>query len=217
MIGTPGGRCRAGRRGHGRGGGEAGVPPRAGRGREGSVVRELRELVRSPSMELLGRERRRRGCSPWAAELRAAEQLRRSEKQRFGLGEARGLRSRGEVEGRKGGEGRGGVRARLPRGPARGLRPLQPRVPRAGLRQPQARGPWLAGRGIPPPSSGALSDCAEAIASAADQAARAAERLRGVKQAVGLEVLWHVDDALTWLNVAMTDEDTCAGNPRWRR
>ncbi|PUZ58357.1 hypothetical protein GQ55_5G503200 [Panicum hallii var. hallii] len=40
-------------------------------------------------MELAGRERRRRGCSPWAAELQAAEQLRLSEKQRFGLGQAR--------------------------------------------------------------------------------------------------------------------------------
>ena len=69
---------------------------------------------------------------------------------------------------------------------------------------------------IPPPGpgapsgSGALGDCAEAVASAADQAARAAERLRGVEQAVGLEVLWRVDDALTWLSAAMTDEDTCA-------
>ncbi|PAN48942.1 hypothetical protein PAHAL_9G414000 [Panicum hallii] len=62
---------------------------------------------------------------------------------------------------------------------------------------------------IPPPSSGALSDCAEAVASAADQAARAAERLRGVEHAVGLEVVWRVDDALTWLSAAMTDEDTC--------
>jgi pectinesterase inhibitor-like protein len=69
---------------------------------------------------------------------------------------------------------------------------------------------------IPPPGpgapsgSGALGDCAEAVASAAGQAARAAERLRGVEQAVGLEVLWRVDDALTWLSAAMTDEDTCA-------
>jgi hypothetical protein len=61
MIGTLGGRWRAGRRGHGHDGGKAGVPPHAGRGREGSVVRELRELARSPSMELVGRERRRRG------------------------------------------------------------------------------------------------------------------------------------------------------------
>ncbi|RLN42987.1 21 kDa protein-like [Panicum miliaceum] len=63
---------------------------------------------------------------------------------------------------------------------------------------------------IPPPGPGALGDCAEAVASAADQAARAAERLRGVEQAVGPEVLWRVDDALTWLSAAMTDEDTCA-------
>ncbi|RLM79395.1 hypothetical protein C2845_PM12G06540 [Panicum miliaceum] len=160
-------------------------------------------------MELVGRERRRRGCSPWAAELRAAEQLRRPEKQRFGLGEARpgaevAWRSRG-MQGRR--RKRWSSCAAAARGgPARGLRPLQPRVPRVGLRQPHARGPWLAGRGIPPPSSNAL----EAVASAVDQAARAAERLRGVKQAVGLEVLWRVDDVLTWLNVAMTDEDTCA-------
>ncbi|OEL23821.1 hypothetical protein BAE44_0015161 [Dichanthelium oligosanthes] len=59
-------------------------------------------------------------------------------------------------------------------------------------------------------SSGALSDCAEVVASAVDQAARAAERLAGVERAVGLEVLWRVDDALTWLSAAMTNEDTCA-------
>ncbi|TKV95351.1 hypothetical protein SEVIR_9G358100v4 [Setaria viridis] len=59
-------------------------------------------------------------------------------------------------------------------------------------------------------SSGALRDCAELVASAADQAARAAERLRGVERAVGFEVTWRVDDARTWLSAAMTNEDTCA-------
>ena len=71
---------------------------------------------------------------------------------------------------------------------------------------------------IPSPSpgsgsgSGALSDCADAVASAEDQAARAAERLGGVEQAVGgrPELLWRVDDALTWLSAAMTYEDSCA-------
>ncbi|CAN6289018.1 unnamed protein product [Urochloa humidicola] len=63
---------------------------------------------------------------------------------------------------------------------------------------------------IPPPGSGALGDCAEAVAAAADEAARAAERLRGVERAVGLEVIWRVDDARTWLSAAMTYEDTCA-------
>jgi pectinesterase inhibitor-like protein len=62
---------------------------------------------------------------------------------------------------------------------------------------------------IPPPGSTGFYDCTEAVASAADQAARAAKRLGGVEQAMGLEVLWRVDDALTWLSAAMTDEDTC--------
>ncbi|KAJ1296567.1 hypothetical protein BS78_01G311200 [Paspalum vaginatum] len=75
---------------------------------------------------------------------------------------------------------------------------------------------------IPPPSpgggggsnasssGGALADCADAVAAASDQTARAAERLRGVERAVGPEVRWRVDDALTWLSAAMTYEDTCA-------
>ncbi|CAN6312192.1 unnamed protein product [Urochloa humidicola] len=75
---------------------------------------------------------------------------------------------------------------------------------------------------IPPPgsggaSSGELGDCAEAVAAAADQAARAAERLRGVEQAVGLELIWRVDDARTWLSAAMTNEDTCADCLRPRK
>lgn len=77
----------------------------------------------------------------------------------------------------------------------------------------------LGGR-IPSPSTtgttespaGALGDCAEAVASAADLAARAAGRLDGVEQGVGPEVLWRVRDAQTWLSAgaAMTYEDTCA-------
>jgi pectinesterase inhibitor-like protein len=67
---------------------------------------------------------------------------------------------------------------------------------------------------IPSPSpgsgTGALSDCADAVASAEDQATRAAERLGGVEQAVGPELLWRVNDALTWLSAAMTYEETCA-------
>lgn len=77
----------------------------------------------------------------------------------------------------------------------------------------------LAARIPPPPASsggGALGDCAEVVASAADQAARAAERLGGVEQAVGLEVLWRVDDARTWLSAAMANEDTCADGLRPR-
>jgi pectinesterase inhibitor-like protein len=75
---------------------------------------------------------------------------------------------------------------------------------------------------IPRPGSGggdggALRDCAELVASAADQAARAAERLRGIERAVGLEVTWRVDDARTWLSAAMTDEDTCADGLRPRK
>ncbi|CAL4915132.1 unnamed protein product [Urochloa decumbens] len=68
----------------------------------------------------------------------------------------------------------------------------------------------LAARIPPPGSGGALGDCAEAVAAAVDEAARAAERLRGVEQAVGLEVIWRVGDARTWLSAAMTNEDTCA-------
>ncbi|XP_052147366.1 pectinesterase inhibitor 9-like [Oryza glaberrima] len=76
----------------------------------------------------------------------------------------------------------------------------------------------LGGR-IPSPSTtgttespdGALGDCAEAVASAADLAARAAGRLDGVERAVaGPEVLWRVRDAQTLLSVAMTYEGTCA-------
>lgn len=59
-------------------------------------------------------------------------------------------------------------------------------------------------------SSHALGDCAEAVELASDQTARAAERLGGVEQAAGPDVLWRVDDALTWLSAAMTYEDTCA-------
>ncbi|CAN6300403.1 unnamed protein product [Urochloa humidicola] len=66
-------------------------------------------------------------------------------------------------------------------------------------------------------SSGALGDCVEAVAAAADQASRAAERLRGVEQAVGIELIWRVDDARTWLSAAMTNEDTCADGLRPRK
>ncbi|GJM87547.1 hypothetical protein PR202_ga03512 [Eleusine coracana subsp. coracana] len=67
----------------------------------------------------------------------------------------------------------------------------------------------LAGRiALPPPSFGALGDCAEAVTAAADETARAAE-LSGVDQVVGPEVMWRVGDTLMWLSAAMTYEETC--------
>ncbi|RLM92458.1 21 kDa protein-like [Panicum miliaceum] len=110
----------------------------------------------------------------------------------------RGLGSCGEVDGCKGGAGGGGGRARLLRAHAlpvhSGLALASANLKLAALCPLVAR--------IPPPSSAGLNDCVEAIALAG--------RLRGVEQAVGLEVLWRVDDKLTWLSAAMTDKDTCA-------
>ncbi|KAF0912119.1 hypothetical protein E2562_013014 [Oryza meyeriana var. granulata] len=67
------------------------------------------------------------------------------------------------------------------------------------------------------PSSGTLHDCAEAVASAADLAAHAAERLDGVEQVIGPKVLWRVRDAQTWLSATMTYEDTCTDALRLAR
>ncbi|KAG1330560.1 21 kDa protein [Cocos nucifera] len=72
-----------------------------------------------------------------------------------------------------------------------------------------ARRVELLRRGASGWKASALSDCAEALGDAADEARRTAAELAGLPAAVGPEVAWRVSNAQTWMSAALTNEETC--------